>query len=945
MDVDNLTANRKVKEKVVFYLLTFLSLFFLLIAVLNVKARLTWKEPTDGIIWGESIKGVIVKEIVGNNVPKGIKVGDILIKINEHEILDLQDYYDVFFIYSPNEKVNYVFLDGKSGNIKSFYIKLAEKPIFENIDIYRIILALIYILSGFLIFFRHREAKGSKHFFLVCLFSFALYIFKYTDKVSKIDILVYFISKFSLTILPALFLHFCLTFPVKIKEKLNKGLIFLLYLPFIGLFVFELLWFLGKLERFNFPRSPSKKVLLDNLNIVYFSIYFLAAIILLFLQRRKVKDIELKQQMKWVIAGVILSLFPFLIFYVIPLLLNLNITPLMQASILSLGFMPISFSYAIVKYKLMDVDVIFKRGLIYFIASAVSLFVYFVILGLSGLLFKLLFPESTFLTIAVSVLIAAFIFSPVRDWVQKEVNRIFYKEEFELKNSLYELGRTLATQGNLNDMADSVFLIFKKILDPEKIAIFEIINSEKNIFKMVISSDNSLKKGEVIEIPVELFSKSNVGFYFKLPEKIKEMGLSYFFPLEIKNEIIGAIGIGISKSGKLLTSEDAYLIKVLSGYISVSFENIRLLTVLNRQLQDIRELKEFNERIINSINLGVLVFDNNGDILIQNRAMEVIVGEKGKTIWDLFSDDFIEYLFYGKDFLNLDDNLFLHRLSYKNKKGEDKILNISIIPIRGDETENKRIIFVFNDITDRVKLEGELIVREKEKTLTTISAGIAHEINTPLTAISSNLQMVMEDIKDEDIKNTIEKARKECFRASRIVNNFLNFARLKTIEKRELDIKYVINTALDLIMNLIKKKNIEIVKNFLENSLLVYGNEGQLIQVFTNLILNAKDAVSEDGGKILIEAGRNNSFVEIKISDNGSGIPNEVKTHLFDPFFTTKREGKGTGLGLAVSNLIIQEHRGKIFVESEVGKGSTFIIRLPGINEEGGKIEGKGTIN
>ncbi len=940
MAVDTLISNRKIKERIVFYFLALLSLFFLFVGVLNVKERISWKEPTDGIKWGESRKGVIVKEIFGKNVPEGIKVGDILIKINEHEILDLQDYYDVFFIYSPGDNVNYVFMDGKNGNVKSFYIKLDEKQIFQNIDIYRLILALIYILAGFLIFFRHREAKGSKHFFLVCLFSFALYTFKYTDRVTRLDVLVYFLSKFSLTMLPALFLHFCLTFPVKIKEKLGKTLIFFLYLPFLGIFLFELLWFLGKLERFNFPRSPSKKLFLDNLNIVYFSIYFLIAIIVLFLQRKKVTDIELKQQMKWIIAGVILSLFPFLIFYVIPLLLNMDITPLMQSSILSLGFMPISFSYAIVKYKLMDVDVIFKRGLIYFIASAVSLIVYFAILGLSGLIFKILFPESTFLTIAVSVLIAAFIFAPVRNWVQKEINRVFYKEEFELKNSLYELGRTLATQGNLKDMADSVFSIFNKILEPEKVAILEMFNQDKNLYKIVISSDNSLKNGELVEIPPELFLENRFLPYLKIPEHFEKMGLSYFFPLEIKDERIGAIGIGKSKSGKLLTSEDAYLIKVLSGYISVSFENIRLLNVLNKQLKDIKELKEFNERIISSINLGIIVFDGDGNIIIQNSAMENIIGAKGKSIWELFSEDFLKSISYEKKIVDIEENLFLHRFSYRNKRGEDKILNITLIPIKSEENRNRRLILVFNDITNRINLERELILREKENTITIISAGIAHEINTPLTAISSNLQMAMEDIEDEDIKNTIERARKECFRASRIVDNFLKFARLKTIEKRNLDIVYVVNSSLDLVMNLVKKKNIEIIKNFVDDNLWIYGNEGQLVQVFTNLILNAKDAIPENGGKILIEVKRNGKYVDIKVSDNGAGIPDDIKTHLFDPFFTTKREGKGTGLGLAVSNLIIQEHRGKIFVESEVGKGTTFIVKLPNISNLGGKIEG-----
>ncbi len=940
MDVNLAKVKRKTREKIIFYFLIILALFFLFSAILNIKDRVSWKEPTDGIIWGESEKGVVVKDIVGENVPAGIKVGDILYKINEHDILDLQDYYDTFFLYSPDEEVTYTIKDFESNSIKNFKIKLGEKPVLKKTDFYRLILALIYFLSGFFILLRHREARGSKHFFLVCLFSFGLYIFKYTDRVTNFDIFIYLISKFSLMILPALFLHFCLTFPIKLKKSNSKKFLFLLYLPFILIFSFEVFWFMGKLERFNFPRSPSKKIFLDNLNIVYFAIYFLIAVIVLFIQRKKVRDIELKQQMKWIIAGVTISLLPFLIFYIIPYLFNLEMTPLMEASILSLGFMPISFSYAIVKYRLMDVDVIFRRGIIYFIASAISILVYFIILGLSGLLFKLLFPESTTLTIAVSVLVAAFIFSPVRNWVQNEINKIFYREEFELKNSLYELGKTLATQGSLKDMADSVFSIFKKIYDPERMAIFEVVDKEKWLFKVVISSDGGIQRGELVEIPENLLSypgRFNFGVESPVYEKL---GFIYFFPLEIKREIIGAIGIGKSKSKKFLTSEDVYFIKTLSGYISVSFENIRLVEMLKNQLEDIKELKEFNESIVNSINLGVLVFDKNGKILIQNEAMRNIVGTNEENIKDLFSKDFLRFLFSGEKIENIDENLFFYRVSYVNSKNEEKILNISLISLKGKGEGDKKFILVFNDVTDRIKLERELMEREKEKTLTTISAGIAHEINTPLTAILSNVQLAMEDVKDEDIKNMLERAMKECFRASRIVNNFLNFARLKTIAKNKLSVKYLMENTLDLVMNLLKKKNIEIIKNFSDEEIYVYGNESQLIQVFTNLILNARDAIPDDGGRIILEVVKDGNFVEIKVIDNGTGMNEEVKKHLFDPFFTTKMSGKGTGLGLAVSNLIIQEHRGKIFVESEVGKGSTFTVKLPLYNQKGGEVEG-----
>ena len=243
-----------------------------------------------------------------------------------------------------------------------------------------------------------------------------------------------------------------------------------------------------------------------------------------------------------------------------------------------------------------------------------------------------------------------------------------------------------------------------------------------------------------------------------------------------------------------------------------------------------------------------------------------------------------------------------------------------------------RIVLV-DDITDRIELETQLTQAEKLSSIGLLAAGVAHEVNTPLAVISSYAQMLAKQVRgDERVGPLLEKITQQTFRASEIVNGLLNFSRTSGTAFTEIDINTVIRDTLNLLEHQLKTANVRL-ESALDPSLPpILGNPGKLQQVFLNLFLNAKDAMA--GGGTLRVATEVNGHVGVSISDTGSGIAPEHVKRIYDPFFTTKsapREGqrRGTGLGLAVTYGIIQEHAGKIEVESQAGAGTTFYLEFP----------------
>jgi signal transduction histidine kinase len=268
-------------------------------------------------------------------------------------------------------------------------------------------------------------------------------------------------------------------------------------------------------------------------------------------------------------------------------------------------------------------------------------------------------------------------------------------------------------------------------------------------------------------------------------------------------------------------------------------------------------------------------------------------------------------------------------MSTRHEPARRLLVNLGTTPLRDSADEVVGSIVIVEDISSRVQLEEQLQISEKMASIGLLAAGVAHEVNTPLTGISSYTQMLLEKAPPEDpTTKVLEKIERQTFRAAKIVNGLLNLARPAQVDSGPCDINVVINDVLSLLEHQFRTGSIQVRKELAADTPAVQGIEHKLQQVFLNLFLNARDAMPS-GGWLTIVTRHDASGAVIEIADTGSGIPEDALSRIYDPFFTTKEIGKGTGLGLSITYGIVQEHGGTIACDSHIGQGTRFTIRFP----------------
>ena len=418
-------------------------------------------------------------------------------------------------------------------------------------------------------------------------------------------------------------------------------------------------------------------------------------------------------------------------------------------------------------------------------------------------------------------------------------------------------------------------------------------------------------------------------------KSIEQLKLHYYLPFKVKERTLGYLGLGKTREGDYLSSEDIDLLQTISGYVSIALENARLYESLELRAHDYQTLRDFSQNIIESINAGVLACNLEGTVEAWNSALERLYGLSrtealGRTLDAIFPPELRNELSRVSD---PHHTLNLYKFRMRNAQDRPLILSLSVVPLIGKEDQVIGRLLIFNDLTERVNLEDQLMQAEKLSSIGLMAAGIAHEVNTPLAVISSNAQMLMRQMEPDDPRTkTLDKIIAQAFRASEIANSLLKFSRVGGSEYSDLDVNRIISESLSLVDPMLKTARVTVHAQLKTSLPPVFGNSGKLQQVFMNLIMNARDAMPR-GGELTITTESENSAVRVEVSDNGMGIPAEHLNKIFDPFFTTKATSRGTGLGLAVTYGIIQEHSGLIQVDSVVGRGTTFRLEFPAVRK------------
>src|SRR6201994_1059217 len=640
---------------------------------------------------------------------------------------------------------------------------------------------------------------------------------------------------------------------------------------------------------------------------------------------------------------------------------------LTKLSSLCLVFVPLTFSWAIVRYRLMDVDLIFKRGVAYTLATASLIGLYFGAVAIAAETIHKNLPSFGAWGLIATIIITAQLFDPLKRAIQARLDRVFDRRRYDYRQTLIEFGRGLSSETDLDAVLASVTDRLTRALLVSRVALFldgprghytlaaargldpslmPITGPAARSLDLSFLNFESGGPGTGRLAPAAEHGETGSHLFFENPHQAlylsereraaaTALDLHYYLPCRVQQRTIAIVGLGRTTSGDFLSSEDVELLESLASYVGIAIQNARLYASLAQKASEYERLKEFNENIVESINVGILAIGLDETVESWNAQMEVMfamprVDVLNKSIDAVFPAEFMS------EFRRLKDEPGVHNL-YKfplpMRTGETRTANIAIAPLVSRSFSVVGRIILVDDITGRMQLESQLAQAEKLSSIGLLAAGVAHEVNTPLAVISSYTQMLAKQVRgDERLAPLLDRITSQTFRASKIVNNLLNFSRTSSTEFRETDLNTIIRETLTLLEHQFKTAQVKTDLILEANLPPILGNAGKLQQVFLNLFLNAKDAMT-DGGTLRI-ATEANGHIAVAISDSGSGIAPEHLQRIYDPFFTTKsapRQGqrRGTGLGLAVTYGIIQEHAGKIHVESNMGAGTTFYLEFP----------------
>lgn len=410
-------------------------------------------------------------------------------------------------------------------------------------------------------------------------------------------------------------------------------------------------------------------------------------------------------------------------------------------------------------------------------------------------------------------------------------------------------------------------------------------------------------------------------------------------PLKSKEKIIGILYLDNSSKNNVFLQSDLYVFELFAGQAAIAIENAKL-------YENLLALKIYNENVVSRTPIGLLVVDNNLWITIANQASREIFKKAGWredlsdlsfnqiSILDLVPEEeknkwkkiCYQVLYTGQPY---EDAKSFHKF-----KDEELVLSVKVSPLENVENRIMGLILVVEDITDKVLLEKRLIQSEKLVAAGEMSASIGHELNNYLTIILNNAELLPLHLKKGEIEKVSSNAKailESVNTMKRFTDGLMDFSKLETkVEKY--DLKNLIEDLLFSLRPQTKFSQIKFNTNFDPELPMLELDAGQIQQVFLNLLNNAAESIKEkpDGkGEIWIssEYKPEEKKIWVKIEDNGTGISPENLSKIFEPHFTTKKEGHG--LGLVTCQKIIRNHKGEIKVESELGKGTSFLLSFP----------------
>jgi PAS domain S-box-containing protein len=903
-----------------------ISLLLLLWGIRSFSSKGSPLEPEIGVDWVDTPNGIVAESVIPREPGwrGGLRPGDRLLSIARLPAESASQSERVLRSLPPGAALELgVERDGE-------VLDCLVRPVWiggaDPVDYYLAIVSLTFLAVGLLVWLRATRARAAVPFALHCQAMYLYLIHSPTGRGGMLDLAAYWGDLIGLLAAPALFVHINVALTDDDQRAAGRRLRrALLYAPPVLLLLYNLYLIpLGGAYRFDDPVAAIR--FRERLEQLYVATYLIAGIAMAVRSYLSAERLQTRWQLKWMAWGSVFGFLPAALFYLLPLSLGVRIGAWSQLSVLPMALVPLSFAAAIVHYRLLDLDVFLKQGTVaigMLLAAAATYAACYVLMdrmagGARRPGFNAALVLATFLT--------AIFYPRLHRRLKGLVDQFFYRERYDYRRTLIEFGEALNRELSLPTLVRKftgrvertfgVGSVHVFVRDPQGRKLASEAAGEIDREDPIVSL---LRGVDYVSLRDHPGAEENATGR----RLVSELGLEYLLPLLVEGEIVAVVAIGASLNGEPPTSEDLQLLVSFCRHAAVAFESARLYSALAEKVQEVESLKVFTESILESSRVGILVTDPDERLVGLNHAFETLYGASRRDLLGRTLDEALPGSLFAEDGSRVDRTLL------RTRDGRRPVVNLTRSALRDPAGRILGQVYTVDDVSEQVRREEDLQRKEHLASIGLLASGIAHEVNTPLTGISSYTQMLLEARSPQDpeyaILRTIEQ---QTHRAAGIASSLLNFARQADGDYHPIDAGAMAAETMQLFEPHLRGKRIDLRHEIEPRLPAIQGNRGRLQQVLMNLLLNAVDAMPE-GGVVSVKASASGDRVRIEVGDTGVGIPPEHLERIYDPFYTTKPRGQGTGLGLSVSYGIVKEHAGTLSAESTPGEGSRFTISLP----------------
>lgn len=928
----------------------------LCLAVANAVVRANWREAEDGVLWSERAGGLVAEEVHAGSAAAeaGLQPGDVLLTVNGETIEGHADLLRFLHAGTEGTSLDYEILRASAGRL--YTVSLQRIPSLP-LPFYLLLAAvgLFGMLVGTAVRVQRPGHQATLHFFWLTVAFFGVFAFSPAGRLDRLDWVFFWADEVATLLVAPLFMHFALVFPERapgwLRHRLGSRVLPIIYAPAIVLGVMQAAAVLGPDSGPGFIQAIERVWSLEHLYLAACTLGGLATMVVAL---RRVRSVTSRRQLRWIVSGAVLGGLPFTLGYAVPYALGFTPPVELELTAVSLGLIPLAFASAIVRYRLRDVEVIVKRSVVYTVVVAAMVVIYFALERLATEVFLTESDQHNSIIALLATAVVVLLARPVKNTIQTMLDRAYYRDRFDYRRALVRFARDLNSDLDLERLSERLVNRVTETLVVDRMALLlgrDLANADTQ------PTDNDFHPIRWVGfdgIPPSLQRASSVGERMNGRHSVllddpgnrrkcsprdvafwREHGVYYFVPCISEAGVIAVMALGRKGSGEPLSSEDVSLLAAVAGQAATALENGRLYGELQRKAGELDRMRQFSDNIIESLSDGLVVLDLDDRVVRWNAGLEHLYGVPrttalGQPLDDLFDAEFVDRLRTARQERPANAELYRVPLVSRHEERRRLLVDAAMAPLLtpGGETSGAMLILV--DTTERVQLEEHLQLSEKMASIGLLAAGVAHEVNTPLTGISSFTQMLLDGAAPDDPRTRVlEKIEQQTFRAARIVNGLLNLARPARADSAgPVELNVVVNDVLVLLEHQLESGNVKVRRELSAPSPVVHGIEFKLQQVFLNLFLNARDAMPT-GGWLTVRSRVSGEQAIVEVADTGSGIAAEHLSRIYDPFFTTKAVGHGTGLGLSVTYGVMREHLGSIDCESQPGQGTRFTLTLP----------------